>query len=57
LYTRKNFHSGQRIKIDGKEGTIEKIDSINFVLKTGDSRIIMPIKKLVEETVEIISEN
>lgn len=57
LYTRKNFHSGQHIKIDGMEGIIEKIDSVNFSLKTGDRRVIMPVKKLIEEKVEIITES
>ena len=56
LYAKKTFHSGQVIKINGIEGTIEKIDSVNLILNTGERRVTMPVKKLVEETVEIISE-
>ncbi len=56
LYAKKTFHSGQVIKINGVEGTIEKIDSVNLILNIGERRVPMPVKKLVEETVEIISE-
>ena len=56
LYAKKTFHSGQVIKINGVEGTIEKIDSVNLILNIGERRVTMPVKKLVEETVEIISE-
>lgn len=56
LYAKKIFHSGQVIKINGMEGTIEKIDSVNLILNINERRVTMPVRKLVEETVEIISE-
>lgn len=54
LYTKKNFHVGQRIRVQDTEGVIERMDSINFILKTDNKLISIPIRKLVEEKVEII---
>ncbi len=56
IFTRRHFQIGQRIKIDGMEGTIDKMDSVNITLNTGAKTLVIPVKRLVEETVEIISE-
>lgn len=54
LYTKRNFHVGQKIRIENMEGTIERMDSVNFMLRTEKGRISIPIKKLMEEKVEIM---
>jgi len=54
LYTKRNFHVGQKIRIENMEGIIERMDSVNFMLRTEKGRISIPIKKLMEEKVEIM---
>lgn len=55
-YSKGRYKPGQRIKVDEIEGVIEKIDSISVTVNTGHSKVVMPSKKLIEDTVEIISE-
>lgn len=54
FYSRKNLEVGQKIKIDDTVGIIESIDNINLVLKTGDGKLIYPIKKVNDEVVQIL---
>jgi len=56
LYTKRNFHVGQKIRIENMEGTIERMDSVNFMLRTEKGKISIPIKKLMEEKVEIMDD-
>lgn len=56
LYTRKSFCVGQRIIIEGVEGTIERMNSINFILQVDQRKVSIPVSKLLEENVVIVSE-
>ena len=55
FYTRKNFAVGDKIAIGDIEGTIDAIDNISMTLKTKKSKIVIPIKDLVSQHVEIKS--
>lgn len=53
FYARKNYNVGDAIKINGIEGTIVSIDSIFMTLKTSSGKLVLPIKDVIEQTVEI----
>ncbi|MDC6390172.1 mechanosensitive ion channel [Maribacter sp. PR1] len=53
FYSRRIYEVGDRIKIKNLEGTIEAIDSISMVLKTNKGKVVVPIKKVVENKVEV----
>jgi hypothetical protein len=55
-YSKGRYKPGQRIKVNDVEGVIEKIDSISVTVNTGQSKVVFPSKKLIEDMVEIISE-
>ncbi len=54
-YSRKNLEVGNRIKTENFEGVVESIDNISMVLKTEDKTIIIPIKEIVDNKIEILS--
>lgn len=54
FYSKDKFSIGQRIRIDGIEGTIAYMDSTSVTLNTPQSDIVMPLKKLLNSTVEIL---
>ncbi len=53
FYARKNFEIGQKIKFKNVIGTIESIDNISMILKTDNGKIVLPIKDVVGNKVEI----
>jgi len=53
FYARKNYAVGDRIKMKNAEGTIESIDSIFVTLKTENGKLIIPIREIVENRIEI----
>lgn len=53
FYTRKNFEVGQKIHFKDIDGTIESIDNITMTLKTTKGKLILPIKDVVENQIEI----
>ncbi|MFD0799351.1 mechanosensitive ion channel domain-containing protein [Maribacter chungangensis] len=53
FYTRKLYEVGDNIKLKDIEGTIEAIDHISMVVKTKKGKIVIPIKKITENTVEL----
>jgi hypothetical protein len=53
FYTRRIYEVGDRIKMKGLEGTIESIDNISLVIKTNKGKVVVPIKKIVENKVEV----
>lgn len=55
-YGKGKFRPGQKIRVEGVEGVIEKIDSISVTVKNGDTKVVIPSKKLLEETVEILED-
>ena len=54
FYSRKNYYVGDKIKFKTNIGTIESIDNIYMTLKTNDGRIVIPIKEIAENTVEVL---
>ncbi|UMB62091.1 small-conductance mechanosensitive channel [Lutibacter sp. A80] len=54
FYSRKNFEAGQRIKTKEIEGVIQQIDNICITIKTAEGVVVLPIKKFVDQEVEII---
>lgn len=53
FYTRKNFEVGQRINFKNITGTIESIDNITMSVKTDKGKVVLPIREVVENQVEI----
>ncbi|GGX30254.1 mechanosensitive ion channel family protein [Aquimarina muelleri] len=53
FYTRKNYEIGDIVKIKDIEGSVESIDNICMTLNTKSGKIILPIKDVVENQVEI----
>ncbi len=54
FYSKDKFSVGQRIRIDGIEGVIERIDSTSVTLSTADSEVIMSLQRLINSTVEVL---
>lgn len=54
-YSRKNLQVGNKIKIDKFEGVIESIDNISVVLVSEKKTIIIPIKDIVDNKIEVLS--
>lgn len=53
FYTRKNFEVGQKINFKDVSGTVESIDNITMLIKTSRGKIILPIRDVVENQIEI----
>jgi len=53
FYARKTYTIGDAIKTKKIEGTIEAIDGISVTVKTKTARLVIPIKDLVQNKVEI----
>ncbi len=53
FYARKTFAVGDTIKIKKVEGTVEAIDGLFVTIKTKDAKLVLPIKEIVEQKVEI----
>ena len=53
FYTRRTYEVGQHIKFKNIEGEIITIDDISMTLKTTSGKLIIPIKEIVENQVEV----
>lgn len=53
FYSKRNFEIGQHIKTKKFEGTIQAIDNICITVKTKEGIVVMPIKKFVDQEIEI----
>lgn len=53
FYSRKTFELGQRIKFNHIEGEIISVNDISITLKTKTGTLIVPIKDIVDNLVEI----
>lgn len=53
-YSRKNLQVGHKIKTENFEGVIETIDNISVVLKNNEKTIIIPIKEIVDNRIEVL---
>ncbi len=56
FYTRKTYAVGDRIVIGEDEGTIESIDNNSLTLVTYRGKFVIPIKDVVSQKVEILSQ-
>ena len=54
FYSKDKFTLGQTIRIGNVEGTIIKMDSTSVTLDADDKKIVMPLSKLLNSTVEIL---
>ena len=55
FYSRRIYEVGDKVKFKKIEGTVESIDNIAMVLKTGKGKVVVPIRKITENTVEVKS--
>ena len=53
FYARKTFEVGQKIVFNNKSYTIDEVKSISVILKNSDGRLIVPIKDLTENQVQL----
>jgi hypothetical protein len=53
-YSRKNLQVGDKIKTENFEGIIESIDNISVNLRNKDKTIIIPIKEIVDNRIEVL---
>ncbi|WP_109300385.1 mechanosensitive ion channel domain-containing protein [Aquimarina sp. AU474] len=53
FYMRKSYEIGQKIKYNNIYGTIESIDHITLIVKTEKGKVVLPIKEIVENQIEI----
>ncbi len=54
MYSRKRFRTGDVIKIGETVGRIVALDNTSVVLNAPDRQIIIPLSKLMRESVEIL---
>lgn len=55
FYSRRSFHIGERVRIDGVEGVISAMDSVNVSLKTPDGKVVIPASTFLASKVEVIA--
>ena len=53
-YSRKNLQVGDVIKAENFEGIIESIDNISVTLRTDKKIVIVPIKEIVDNRIEVL---
>ena len=53
FYSRKIYEVGDKVKIGKIEGTVEAIDNVSMILKTKSGKMVIPIKKIVNNTVVV----
>lgn len=54
-YSRKNIQIGQKVKIDTVEGVVVSIDNICVIIGTTNGKVVLPIKDVVDNKVEILN--
>ena len=53
FYARKTFAVGDVIKTKKIEGTVEAIDGIFVTIQTDSGKLVLPIKEVVENKIEV----
>ena len=53
FYSRRIYEIGDQVKIGKIEGKVESIDNISMIIKTKTGKLVVPIKKIVDTTVEV----
>lgn len=56
-YGKDRFKPGMRIRINGEEGIIERIDSISITLRGPGKLVILPTSVLVKDRIEILDDS
>tara|TARA_B100000809_G_C15125228_1_gene525961 strand:- start:1080 stop:1910 length:831 start_codon:yes stop_codon:yes gene_type:complete len=56
FYSKERYTEGMIIKINDIEGTVVKVDTLTITIKNEGKKIVIPVKKLISETIEIIEE-
>ncbi|NND93231.1 MAG: mechanosensitive ion channel [Flavobacteriales bacterium] len=56
FYKKERFKKGMRIKVSNVEGIVSDIDSLSITIDTGNKKVILPTKILMEEKVEILNQ-
>lgn len=55
FYSRRTFEAGQNISLEGVSGVIEKIDNTSCIIKTTNGLTVIPVRRLLNEQVDIQS--
>ncbi|RMG26834.1 MAG: hypothetical protein D6730_08200 [Bacteroidetes bacterium] len=53
FYSKSSFQVGQEIEVDQYRGILVNIDNVSFTLDTGDSRVVFPLSRLLNDKVII----
>lgn len=53
-YSRKNLQVGNKIKTENFEGIIKSIDNISVILEVENKTIIIPVKEIVDNKIEVL---
>lgn len=53
FYSKNKYTIGQNIQVDGVKGTIIEIDNLSVVIKTDESKVVLPLKYFQSQKVEI----
>ncbi len=53
-YSRRNLEIGKKVRVNGVEGVIASIDNISMVLLTPEGKVVLPIKDVVDNKVEVL---
>lgn len=53
FYVKDQFQVGDRVKIDGVQGTITEFDKTFIKINTGTSTVLMPLSKTLKDKIEI----
>lgn len=54
FYTKNKVRSGDELIVDGKRGTVVSLDATSVTLRADDRIIVIPLKKITSDTIEII---
>lgn len=57
FYTRGNYRLGQLMQIDEHKGRIIRIDNVSITLDTGDSHVIFPLNRLIDQKIILFPED
>ena len=53
FYSKEKFKVGDVISLDGSKGEVIEVDKSSVTIQTGDSKVIYPLSKIINEKIEI----
>ena len=56
FYSKERYTEGMIIKINEIKGTVVKVDTLSITIQAENKKVVIPVKKLISETVEIIED-